>query len=161
PETHWLHLGGIGLGAHPSAIAYLEAGPDVVLIIGSRLGDYATNGWSLPLRGYEATYQIDKDPFLIRRNYPVTLGVLAAAARAVRSILPSIPKETPRPLRELRGIRRIRPESATSNDVPLAPARVLAALNRAFPDAFWTCDQGEHCAYAIHYLEIDEANDFR
>jgi thiamine pyrophosphate-dependent acetolactate synthase large subunit-like protein len=38
---------------------------------------------------------------------------------------------------------------------------VFAALQEAFPDAFWAVDQGEHCAYAIHYLRIDEPNQFR
>ena len=32
----------------------------------------------------------------------------------------------------------------------------MRALQTAFPDAFWTSDIGEHCAYALHYLEIDE-----
>jgi acetolactate synthase-1/2/3 large subunit len=67
----------------------------------------------------------------------------------------------PPPLREVTGIRRIADESADSDKLPLKPARVFAALQEAFPDAFWACDQGEHCAYAIHYLQIDEPNQFR
>jgi thiamine pyrophosphate-dependent acetolactate synthase large subunit-like protein len=45
--------------------------------------------------------------------------------------------------------------------VPLAPARVLQSLQAAFPDALFTVDQGEHCAYAIHHLRIEEPDRFR
>jgi acetolactate synthase-1/2/3 large subunit len=43
----------------------------------------------------------------------------------------------------------------------LKPARVLEALQRAFPDAYWLTDQGEHCAFALHYLSIDRPERFR
>jgi acetolactate synthase I/II/III large subunit len=161
PEYHPLHLGGIGLGGHPSARAYLAAGPDVVCIVGSRLGDLATDAWSLPLGGSEATFQIDREPWLIGRNYPVTTGIVADAQAALRAMLPVDAPEAAPPLREIMGIRRVDEDSAFSDDVPLKPARVFAALQVAFPDAFWACDQGEHCAYALHYLRIDGPNQFR
>jgi acetolactate synthase-1/2/3 large subunit len=161
PESHPLHLGGIGLGAHPSATAYIESRPDVVLIVGSRLGDYATNGWSIPLSGRAATIQIDREPGLIGRNYAVTLGVVADARAALRAILAALPLDVARPRREQRGIRRYQPALEVAGRTPLQPARVLGALSEAFPDALWTCDQGEHCAHAIHYLPIDRPDQFR
>jgi acetolactate synthase-1/2/3 large subunit len=163
PEGHRLHLGGIGLGGHPSVRAYLTTSPDVVCIVGSKLNDYATDGWSIPLTGSEATYQIDREPWLIGRNYPVTAGIVADAKAALTAMLSLAPTDStpPPPLREITGIRRIAPESMRSNDVPLKPGRVFAALQDAFPDAFWACDQGEHCAYAIHYLQIDDPTQFR
>ncbi len=161
PECHPLHLGGIGLGGHPSARAYLATGPDVVCIVGSRLGDLATDAWSLPLTGSEATFQIDREPWLIGRNYPVTTGIVADAQAALRAMLSVDSLEAAPPLREIMGIRRVAEESAFSDAVPLKPARVFAALQEAFPDAFWACDQGEHCAYALHYLKIDAPNQFR
>jgi|HubBroStandDraft_6_1064221.scaffolds.fasta_scaffold121314_2 acetolactate synthase-1/2/3 large subunit len=161
PEHHPLHLGGIGLGGHPSVRAYLASAPDVVCIVGSRLNDYSTDGWTIPLTGSEATFQIDRDPWLIGRNYPVTLGVVADARSALRAMLPPTLSLSPPPLRELIGIRRVAEESMVSEDVPLKPGRVFTALQQAFPDAFWSCDQGEHCAYAIHYLQMDDPNQFR
>jgi acetolactate synthase-1/2/3 large subunit len=59
------------------------------------------------------------------------------------------------------GIRRLHPELRESNEIPLKPARVLSALQSAFPDAFFACDIGEHCAYALHYLTIDRPDQFR
>lgn len=161
PDTHRLHLGGIGVGAHPSALAYFDSQPDVVLIIGSKLGDYATNGWSIPIAGSEATVQIDREPWLIGRNYPVTLGIVADARAALQAVLAALPGEFACPIRESGAIARIDSDKASSDEVPLHPARVLSALGDAFSDAFWTVDHGEHCAYALHYLTINEPDRFR
>jgi acetolactate synthase-1/2/3 large subunit len=161
PDSHPLHLGGIGIGGHPSVHAYLASPPDVVLIIGSSLGDYATNGWSVPLAGTEATYQIDREPRVLGRNYPLTLGIVGDATLALQSMIGKLPTDSAPPLREVVGIRRVDEESLTSDEPPLRPGRVLRALQEAFPEAFWTCDQGEHCAYALHYLQIDRPNEFR
>ena len=160
PESDPLHLGLIGLGGHTSAISYLMSRPDVVCIVGSRLGDLPTDGWALPLAGTDATIQIDRDRFLIGRNYPVTLGIVADAASALRQTLERIPADFSAPLRGS-GIERFRIGDSSSNEVPLKPARVLASMQQAFPRAYWFADQGEHCAFALHYLAIDEPERFR
>lgn len=161
PDSHPLCLGGIGIGGHPSATAYLRSRPDVVCVVGSRLNDYTTNGWSLPLCGTEATFQIDREPWLIGRNYPVTFGIVGDAMLAMRAMLHALPTDVARPRRPSSGLQRSRDDEMTSDSVPLAPGRVFAALRSAFPDAMWSVDQGEHCAYAIHYLEVDEPDQFR
>jgi acetolactate synthase-1/2/3 large subunit len=166
PERHPLHLGVTGFGGHPSVRAYLAAGPDVVLIVGSRLGDMATGSYSLPLVGSDATFQVDREPWLIGRTYPVTAGIVGDARAILRAMLseaPSGPKRStaPPPLREAYGIRYTVDEPLPSRDGPLKPSRVFAALQDAYPNAFWATDQGEHCGYAIHYLRIDEPDQFR
>jgi acetolactate synthase-1/2/3 large subunit len=160
PESDPLHLGLIGLGGHTSAISYVMSRPDVICVVGSRLGDLPTDGWALPLAGTDATIQIDRDRLLIGRNYPVTLGIVADAASALRETLRRIPADFSPPKRGA-GIERFRVTDSTSDAVPLKPARVLAALERAFPDAFWFTDQGEHCAFALHYLSVDRPERFR
>jgi acetolactate synthase-1/2/3 large subunit len=160
PESDPLHLGLIGLGGHTSAISYVMSRPDVICVVGSRLGDLPTDGWVLPLAGTDATIQIDRDRLLIGRNYPVTLGIVADAASALRETLDRIPADFSPPARGS-GIERYRLADATSDAVPLKPARVLASLQEAFPDAFWFTDQGEHCAFALHYLSIDRPERFR
>ena len=160
PESHPLHLGGIGLGGHPSATRYLAAEPDVVCIIGSRLNDYSTNGWSLPLCGTEATFQVDREPWLVGRNYPVTVGIIGDARMAVRAMLRAVAIGAvidPR----AGGIERVPPKPRGAPCAGLDPATVFAGLQAAFPDATWAVDQGEHCAYAIHYLTVDHPDRFR
>jgi acetolactate synthase-1/2/3 large subunit len=160
PDGHPLHLGVIGFGGHASASAYIESRPDVVLAVGSRLGDFATDGWSLSLTGAEATFQIDRDGGLLGRNYPLTLGIVADAGAALRAIAAALPSDAARPRRELP--HRQAPSIAAESDaVPLKPARVLRALENAFPDAFWTSDIGEHCAHVVHHVPIQRPDRFR
>jgi acetolactate synthase-1/2/3 large subunit len=161
PDSHPLHLGGIGLGGHPSAAAYLAAGPDVVCIVGSRLNDYATNGWSQPLAGSEATIQIDRQPWLIGRNYPVTLGIVSDARLALAGMLAALPADVARPRRMRVELTRSHAADMTDDAVPLRPGRVMAGLQAAFPNAIWAVDQGEHCAYALHYLSVDDPAGFQ
>jgi acetolactate synthase I/II/III large subunit len=134
---------------------------DVVCVVGSRLGDWTTNGWTVPLAGSEALIQIDRDPWLVGCNYPVTLGIVADAAAALSAITRALPLDVARPLVRTQGIRRLHAEQRGSNAVPLDPARVMAALQDAFPDAFYTADIGEHCAHALHHLTIDRPDQFR
>jgi len=166
PESHRLHLGVIGFGGHPSATNYLASRPDVACVVGSRLGDFATNGWTLSLGGSVATFQIDRDARLIGRNYPVTLGIVGDATQAVEAILAHLPQLEEEDDRlsgvyRLRGIRRIETGQPCDRFRGLEPAAVLEAFQQAFPDAFWASDIGEHCAHALHHLRIERPDQFR
>jgi acetolactate synthase-1/2/3 large subunit len=98
------------------------------------------------------------------------LGIVADAATALRAIndalppvdaTPSSPGSVEESGRYAIGMHCHHPELLSDDDLPLKPARVLARLQAAFPDAFWACDQGEHTAYALHYLRIDGPDQFR
>jgi acetolactate synthase-1/2/3 large subunit len=158
PERHPLYLGIVGHAGHPSAEDYLARRPDVVCIVGSRLGDLATNGWKLDLSGSEATIQIDRDPLFIGRNAPVTLGIVGDARSTASAISNALPLEGARPIR-LRGGCRSHEWTETAGG-PLKPQRVLAALSAAFPDAIWCSDIGEHMGMAQHYLRVDRPDQF-
>ncbi len=160
PETHPLYLGLIGVGQHPSVTAYLAEPPDVVCIVGSRMGEVATNAWTLPLAGTSDTIQIDRDPLLMGCNVPVTLGIIGDARSALREMVQSLSNDVAVPARTLPGCISLRPELAHSDSVPLKPQRVLASLSLAFPDAIWCSDIGEHLTMALHYLRIDEPSRF-
>lgn len=156
PERHPLYLGLIGAGQHPSAVRYLAERPDVSCIVGSRLGDIATNGWSTDVGGSAATIQIDRDPWLVGKNVRISLGIVGDAAPTLEAILAALPTDVAQPVRSCGGCRSVRAEAATSDAVPLKPQRVLAALAAAFPDAIWCCDIGEHLTMALHYLRVDD-----
>jgi len=160
PESHDLYCGVLGVGQHPSVTEYLAQGPDVTCIVGSRLGDIATNGWSTDLRGSEAAIQIDREPWLIGRNLAVSLGIVGDAADVLRQIAGYLASNIARPIRRVGGCRSLHPESCLSDAVPLKPQRVLAALSEAFPDAIWCSDIGEHLTMALHYLRIDRPHHF-
>jgi acetolactate synthase-1/2/3 large subunit len=161
PDAHPLHLGGIGFGGHPSAMDYLKSRPDVTLIVGSRLGDIATNGWRVPLAGTSATFQIDREAYLMGRNCPLTFGLVSDARLALEAILTHLPSDVARPVRQVHPRRYLFDAEAASDALPLAPGRVMRALEAAFPNAMWCVDVGEHAAYAVHYLSIDSPQRFR
>ena len=161
PESNPLHLGMIGLGGHPSARRYLEQQPDVVCAIGSRLGEIATDGWTLPLTGSTATIQIDSHPYLVGRNYPVSMGLIGDIRCVLQGIVSSLETDVAVPLRHATGIELAEPEALYSDQVPLHPARVLRGLKEAFPDAFFATDLGEHAVLALHYLQTEKADQFR
>jgi acetolactate synthase I/II/III large subunit len=160
PETHRLYLGIAGVGQHPSVAEYLSEPPDVVCIVGSRLGDIATNGWRLPLAGTRETIQIDRDPLLIGRNTPVTMGIVGDARSVLAELLQVLPTDVVPPPIRVSGCRSVRTELARRDSVPLKPQRVLSALGQAFPDAIWCSDIGEHLSMALHYLRVEKPSSF-
>jgi acetolactate synthase-1/2/3 large subunit len=131
-----------------------------VLVCGSRLGDYATNGWAAPIAGSRETIQIDREALLIGRNYPVTLGIVGDVRDVLVSVLEALPLDVRAPSRTAYTPRVLNEPTVRRGEL-LPPARVLRGLQTAFPDAMWTVDQGEHCAYALHHLRIEEPDRFR
>lgn len=160
PETHPLYLGIVGVGQHPSVTEYLADPPDVVCVVGSRLGDVATNGWKLPIAGSRATIQIDRDPLLLGRNVPITLGIMSDAKLALHEIVDALPTGSGTAPRPSGGCRSSREHLRYSSSIPLKPQRALYALSEAFPDAVWCSDIGEHLTMALHYLRIDSPSRF-
>jgi acetolactate synthase-1/2/3 large subunit len=161
PENHDLYLGIIGFGGHPSALEYLESRPDVVLVVGSRLGDFATDGWAVHVAGSAATFQIDRDGAFLGRNCSLTLGIVADARAALRGVLSALPSDIAPFSRDRPRFRRHDADARDDDAVPLRPARVLRAFEEAFPGAFWTSDIGEHCAHVVHHVTIDRPERFR
>lgn len=63
PESHPLSLGVFGFGGHLRAEAYLLATEvDVLLVIGSSLGELQTNNWDERLVPTRAFIHVDIDP---------------------------------------------------------------------------------------------------
>jgi acetolactate synthase-1/2/3 large subunit len=160
PERHPQYLGIIGIGQHPSVDEYLLEPPDVTLVVGAGLDDLATNGWSLPLIGTRTSFQIDRRPSALGRGLCSSNLIVGDAATVLDSALRQLPSDVARPQRRGPRVARLRPETAVSDAVPLKPARVLSALAKAFPDATWCSDIGEHLAYALHYVEVDSPDKF-
>lgn len=156
PERHPLYLGLLGNSGHPSVRDY-ALDLDVVCVVGSRLGDFATNGWQVPIRGRVGTIQIDRDPLLIGRNAPVTLGIVADARMALAEIaLATAGTNEP----ERRVAFRRKPWAVDTAPGLVKPQAAVTALGEAFPDAVFCSDIGEHMAFAQHYLTVERADRF-
>ncbi len=135
-------------------------GIDVVLVIGSGLGDPATDGWSKLLVPTAHFIQIDADASQLGRNYEVSVGLVGKAEPVLKSILEWIPLQ---PLEvKTFGVERLcDPKDLDDPTRAIAPQRALWEIQQAVPkDAIFACDIGEHLLFATHYLEIDDPNGF-
>lgn len=160
-ETHPLSLGVFGWGGHPTASRYLAEGVDVLMVIGSGLGETATDSWSTKLTASKEFIQLDVEASTIGRNYPVTMALVDT----VESALPQILSRLPPTIRLSKHFGVTRQE--TGVDVPvgpenrISPQRAIWELQRALPRAArYTTDIGSHMFFALHHLEIDSPRGF-
>ena len=163
PENHRLALGVIGLGGHPSARNYLESGVDLVLALGTSLGDLATDGFD-PLLQARAFVQVDIDSRQVGRSYSPTHSIVAAAGDVLEALAARLPARTfptQQALFEIpRGIvRHALPASTTPGRI--APQVALAEIQAVLPDdTIFTIDSGEHFVFAAHYLQTTRPDGF-
>ncbi len=153
PEDHPLALGVLGLGGHPSARAYVEAGPDVVVAIGTSLGDVATDGFTPHLRRAAVFVHVDLEGRQLGRSYAPTHAIVGSA-EVMLGELESRLRVRRRRHPVAGGVdRHVLPRSTAPDR--LSPADALRELGALLPpDAIVTVDSGEHFLFATHYLEV-------
>ncbi len=160
-EDHPLALGVFGFGSNPSTIDYLSGGVDVVLAIGTGLGEASTNGWSPLLVPTKHLIQIDSETLQLGKSYKITHGLsgnISAILGELNQQIHSLPAVV-----EKFGIRRHENAALMTNGPEglIAPPRALWELQQLMPaNTLYTLDIGEHMLFGIHYLEIKEAFGF-
>ncbi len=161
PEDHALSVGVLGMGGHRSARDYLDGGVDVVLAIGTSLGDLATDGFAKGLQAPRALVHVDVDARQIGKSYEPSHAIVAPAAEMLGALadrLDALPRAT---LREPSGgVQRQRlPSSAHPGLV--ASHDAIQEIQRLLPaDTIFTVDSGEHFLFATHFLETTHPDAF-
>ena len=84
PNDHPLYLGHLGVGVSGARLDALRAA-DLVLVLGSRLSEITTIGYTLPVAQSEVI-QIDVDAAVIGAVAPVSLGVVADGLAALEML---------------------------------------------------------------------------
>ncbi|HET9992513.1 MAG TPA: thiamine pyrophosphate-binding protein [Kofleriaceae bacterium] len=161
PEDHPLALGVLGMGGHDSARAYLANGVDLVLAVGTSLGDIATDGFAPELQA-RTLIHVDVDARQIGKSYEPTHAVIASAAHFLGAMVERF-ESMP-----LRGRLRETPSGVSRMVLPAsaAPHRIgshdaIREIQQALPrDTIFTVDSGEHFLFAAHYLEIRHPDSF-
>lgn len=157
PEDHPLSLGVFGLGGHPSARGYAERGLDLVLIVGSSLGDVATDGWSPLLKAKRHIIQVDIDAQQIGRSYTPSHALVAPAAGFLSAMLERRPTHVPRIIGG--GVTRHKLGANAADR--LAPQDAIAEIQSVLPrDTIYTVDSGDHFLFATHYLELSHPDSY-
>jgi acetolactate synthase I/II/III large subunit len=161
PEDHALALGVLGLGGHPSARDYLQSGIDIVVAIGTSLGDLATDAFVPQLQATRALVHVDIDARQIGKSYSPTHAIVASAAELLGGLVERHVERglTRSPIPNV-GIRRcVLPSSVEPDRV--AAHDILRELQRALPDnTIFTVDSGEHFVAAVHFLHITHPDAF-
>lgn len=197
PENHPLSLGVHGLAGCPQAEAYLlgenrhhiETPPangrardhdaeadddqdvDVLMVVGSSLGEEATHCWDARLQPSETMIHLDIDPTEIGKNYHVDVGMVGDARAALTEMRFEVERQLQcmsdddGPDLDQRGcmvdqFKRVHPrfvETAGFEDTsaPLKPQRLIRELERALPDdALLFVDIGNVMTWALHYFQV-------
>lgn len=157
PDNHPLLKGIFGFAGHESASQFIhDVETETVLILGSSLGETATNNYNPKITENRFTIQVDFDACVFNRKYPVDLGVHGDMDLTVSALSTGLKNRgyhrnpvTP----ETRPLPRGTEEYNTQN--------VLASLQEKLPAATrYTIDIGEFMAYVIHHMKVPTYDTF-
>ncbi len=166
---HPRYRGVVGFAGHKSAVRLLAA-PDVDMIVavGTRLGDWETGGWDEKLLLNERLVHVEAERMLHARAPMASLHVagdlqlvFSRVLTALQSANRSAQLDT-RPYQLEHGELKFHfdlddPAAYVSNSAPLKPQRLMRELPRLFPPATrYFADTGASFAWAIHYLHPAE-----
>jgi acetolactate synthase-1/2/3 large subunit len=167
PEDHALSLGVFGWAGSQSANELLINDEiDCLVVIGSRLGQINTMGWSDKLVEHRKLIQIDLDPDHLNRTYVADLALVSDAQASLDYLVSPIKQEqaqarllASRQARQewLEEQRRKKPAfydavNCRSNALPMHPARAIHTLDAMMPkNTQLFVDNGAHTFFATHY----------
>lgn len=172
-ERHPLSAGAVGniqggrLGRGRVAARIVQES-DVVLLVGTRTNQMATNNWTVP-DSASIIIHIDIDPVEIGRNYRTRLGIVADAKLALGALSEAWREGgyAPRSERvdEIKGLlgdwERDNQEIENSGAIPIQPARLIREVRR-FVDAntILVSDGSSPFMWASSHLRIEAGRSF-
>jgi pyruvate oxidase len=131
-----------GIGSTASTILVDDA--DLIIVIGSSFSDMT----QIPEK---KTIQIDIDPMMIARKYPVEVGLIGNCSEILPTICDLVKeKDRPEYLKEIEKLNNewkdLLKSEIDETKTPLRPPYILKVLNDKISDeAVITLDVGEHC----------------
>jgi acetolactate synthase I/II/III large subunit len=169
PSAEPLYLGPLGRAGAPEAAAACRRA-DLLLVVGSRLGQFTSFYDDRYIQPGTPIVQIDIDPREIGRHYPVAVGIHADAGEALTGLLEALERAGPprareawrREAEELHGRRQARLSAdARLDTVPVKPQRVYAELRRVLPPGtILALDAGAAPAYGYDRLPFSQPRTF-
>jgi acetolactate synthase-1/2/3 large subunit len=161
PNSHPNYVGNLS-SANKNARALVLQKADLLVVIGCRLNQQTTGGFSLPRAG-QPFIQIDADEHSIGQNSRPDLGIVADTKAALAAALK---QSTPRPNESRAAWIAEHHESQKRHAVPpnrptryASMERVMADLKAVLPtDAITATDAGSFGQWPQRYLEFDRPN---
>ena len=145
------------------AVRELARDADLLLFIGTKGGQSATLGGSLPLPGQKAIC-LDVDPEHPCPGWPRTLSLVGDARTALRALLDLLPARLDSSAAWLDRVRQLRLDWARAagarmrqDSTPLLPQRVMAELNhRSDRYGYLICDASFSSGWGAVYARIGQ-----
>ena len=169
PNAHPHFIGPLGRGGSPEAAAACRRA-DLLLVVGSRLGNFTTYYDQRYIQPGTRIVQIDIDSRDLGRTYPVALAIAADAGETVAALLeglsqtrvPATRAAWQQEAQELRTQRQTRLQAESNlNTLPLKPQRVYVELRRVLPpETIVTLDAGAAPAYGYDRLHFTHPRTF-
>jgi acetolactate synthase-1/2/3 large subunit len=162
PGTWKNYAGDLGVGADPALIAAAKEA-DLVLAIGTRLGEAVSQGYTLfDPAGATPIIQVHPEAAELGRVHRLALGITAdpnGFAETLGRVAPPSPswQGWTQRLRGLREAARVVPDYC----FPLNLAAVLRHLEDALPaNAIFTTDAGNFATWPTRFMNLKEGQDF-
>jgi acetolactate synthase-1/2/3 large subunit len=163
PERHPLSVGPFGFAGSRLAHKAVATDADVLLVVGSRMGELSSGGWTSQL-ATKRIVQLDLVPEAIGANYPIEVGLVGDARSSLEALSGLL--ERPRPdapswclspaARWLEDEDLDRPPAA-----PVDPRRVLSVVRQVLPaNGHLFCDIGNSMCWAVRHMVMDRPGQF-
>ena len=170
PETHPLSLRHYGAASCPWAVRYMESdapGYDALLVLGSTLGQWGTQGWHPRLVPDGPLIQVDINQGVIARCFPVSLGVVAEVGRFVDDLVAQGQERAPdsglvsarrAALERLKAETSpfLDPDKRESTQEPILPQALMKQISESLPlGSHVFIDAGNSVGWSLHHLTLE------
>ncbi|MCB9640634.1 MAG: thiamine pyrophosphate-binding protein [Myxococcales bacterium] len=143
---------------------------DVLMVMGSTLGEWATNSWDPMLIPCKSFIQVDMNQPNIGRNFPVSMGIVAMIEQAIDQLC-DLGEQTPvdpdlvEPRRKF--IEALKhehspylpysdPGKRDSDESPIYPQALMKCLEEMLPkDAHLFVDNGNCIGWTLHFVTMN------
>lgn len=160
PEQHPLLVGVFGFAGHEAASKLINEGDgQALLIVGSSLGETATNNYNGNLLKNRFSVQMDFDRSVFNRKYVIDIPVLGDIDLSLLHLIEELKalglqsKSTELPVEKNNGAEEHMEEYNTKN--------VLLSIQKYVPTSTrYTIDIGEFMSYVIHHMEVLDSDTY-
>lgn len=158
PESHPLLIGVFGFAGHEAASELINEGDgNILFIVGSSLGETATNNYNVNLTKNRYTIQLDHDPSVFNRKYEIDLPVLGDINSSLQLLIDEL-KNRGLSSDKSFASKEITPDETSSE---YNTKNVLLNIQKYLPASTrYTIDIGEFMSYVIHHMNVKDYDTF-
>jgi acetolactate synthase I/II/III large subunit len=154
PENHPLLVGIFGFAGHEVASELINEGDgQVLLIVGSSLGETATNNYNLNLTKNRFSIQLDYDSPVFNRKYEIDIPVLGDINISLQLLIDELRNQGQ--LDRTVFINQDTKSAVLENSNEYNTKNVLLNIQKYLPASTrYAIDIGEFMAYVIHHMKV-------